>query len=60
MKARDVQIGDVLFTADFEASPVKDFYLAAQDILVINFENNTGFHCHPDRELLVARKGQVL
>lgn len=60
MKAKDIQIGDVLFTADFKASPVKNFYLAADDIMVIGFEDNTGFQCPPDRELLVARKGQVL
>lgn len=60
MKAKDIQVGDVLFSADFEASPVKDFYLKADDLMVIGFENNMGFHCHPDRELLVARKGQIL
>lgn len=60
MKAKDIEIGDVLFTADFEASPVKEHYFASENIVVIAFENNTGLQCHPDRELLVARKGQVL
>jgi len=60
MQARNIEIGDVIFTADFPAFGVKDFYYAADDIIMIAFENNTGFSCHPDRELLVARNGQVL
>jgi hypothetical protein len=60
MKAMYLEKGDVLFTADFEASPIRECYLANSEVLVIAFENNTGMQCHPDRELLVARKGQIL
>lgn len=60
MKARYIEKGDVLFTADFEASPVKECYIANDTVIVIAFENETGMQCDPDRELLVARKGQIL
>lgn len=60
MQARNIEIGDVIFTADFPAVPVSNFYYSADDIIMIAFENNTGFSCHPDRELLVSRGETVL
>lgn len=60
MKARLLKEGDQLFNPEGFPCKVRESYYAADDILVIAFDNGAGMQVHPDRELLVARKGQVL
>ncbi len=60
MKAKWIEKGDQLFNPEGFPCKVSSCYYAADDILVIAFDNGFGMQVHPDRELLVARQGQVL
>lgn len=60
MKARLLKEGDQLFNPEGFPCRVNNSYYAADDILVIAFDNGYGMQVHPDRDLLVARKGEVL
>lgn len=60
MKARDIEIGDQLFSPEGVACIIRELYYKTDEILVLSFDDNLGIHVHPERELLVARKGRVL
>lgn len=60
MKAKWIEKGDELFNPEGFPCKVKEGYFAATDIFVIAFDNGYGIQVHPDRDLLVARKGQIL
>jgi hypothetical protein len=60
MKAKDVMPDDVVFSPDEQGGKVKETYWSKDDVVIISFHGQFGLQCHPDTELLVARKGQVL
>jgi hypothetical protein len=60
VKASNVEKGDVVFSPGEQTGPVKEVYSPNPDIVVISFDGQFGIQCHPDQELLVARKGQIL
>lgn len=59
VKASKIEKGDVVFSPTDQPGPVKEVYYAAEDVIVISFDGQFGLQCHPDTELLVARKGQI-
>jgi hypothetical protein len=60
MKAKDVMPDDVVFSPNEQGGKVKETYWLMDDVITISFDSQYGLLCHPDTELLVARKGQVL
>lgn len=61
MKAKEVLPEDVVFSPNEQGGKVKETYWAIDsEIVVISFDSEFGLQCHPDTELLVARKGRVL
>jgi hypothetical protein len=50
----------VIFSPNEQGGKVKETYWSTDDIITISFYGQYGLACHPNTELLVARKGQVL
>jgi hypothetical protein len=60
MKAKYIEVGDQLFNPEGVPCVVQDRWSESDEIIVLAFDGGLGMKVSPERELLVARKGQVL